>query len=157
MAQLRGVAIEVRTISTGSQDVTGEVADLESTLRNLRAVEARYMEILSSARTLPEILQMQDRLNQTRDQIELAQGRLADMSTLTVALTPAVAKVEPPKPAGALALVRDAWDASLEALRDLGVALLVGGGCVRMVDAPALGGGALWSQPLGASREWPRW
>ena len=131
VTQLRGVAAEVRTISTGSQDVTGEVTDLESTIRNLRAVEARYMEMLNSARTLPEILQVQDRLNQTRDQIERALGRLAslrrmaDMSTLTVTLTPAVAKVEAPKPEGALAPVREAWADSLETLRALGVAMLV--------------------------------
>jgi hypothetical protein len=132
VAQLRGVATEVRTISTGSQDVTGQVTDLESTIRNLRAVEARYMEMLNSARTLSEILQVQDRLNQTRDQIERAQGRLAslrrmaDMSTLTVTLTPAPVKAETPKPASPLAPVGEAWDASLEALRGLGVALLVG-------------------------------
>jgi hypothetical protein len=132
VAQLRGVAVEVRSISTGSQDVTGEVTDLDSTIRNLRAVEARYMEMLNSARNLNEILQVQDRLNQTRDQIERAQGRLAglkrlsDMSTLTVTLTPAVAVVKEAKPAGALAPVSEAWDASLEALRSLGVALLVG-------------------------------
>ncbi|MCC6236321.1 MAG: DUF4349 domain-containing protein [Dehalococcoidia bacterium] len=147
VAQLRGVAAEVRSISTGSQDVTGDVTDLESTLRNLRAVEARYIEMLGSARTTAEILQVQDRLNQTRAQIERADGRLAglrrlaDMSTLTVSLSP----VSPPStdtPAGTFAPVGEAWQASLEALRSLALGVLV---------ALAFG---WWMVPLGALAVW---
>ncbi len=130
--QLRGVATEVRSISTGSQDVTGDVTDLESTIRNLRAVEARYVEMLGSARTTADILQIQDRLNQTRAQIERADGRLsglrrlADMSTLTVSLSPAVPEAKTAKPS-AFAPVGEAWDASLDALRSLGLAILIAG------------------------------
>lgn len=131
VAQLRGVAVEVRSISTGSQDVTGDVTDLEATLRNLRAVEARYIEMLGSARTTADILQIQDRLNQTRAQIERADGRLAglrrlaDMSTLTVSLSPVVAQTTTTP--GTFAPVAEAWDASLDALRSLGLAVLVAG------------------------------
>lgn len=146
VAQLRGVAVEVRSISTGSQDVTGDVTDLESTLRNLRAVETRYVEMLGSARTTAEILQIQDRLNQTRAQIERAEGRLAglrrlaDMSTLTVSLTPVSAQATD-RP-GTFAPVAEAWDASLEALRSLAMGVLV---------AAAFG---WWMVPLGALAVW---
>lgn len=131
--QLRGVATDVRSINTGSQDVTGDVTDLESTIRNLRAVEARYLEMLTTARNTADILQIQDRLNQTRSQIERADGRLqglrrlADMSTLTVSLNPAVPQVTPPAKPGVFAPVREAWDASLEALQSLGLAVLIAG------------------------------
>ncbi len=130
--QLRGVAVEVRSINTGSQDVTGDVTDLESTLRNLRAVEARYLEMLGSARTTADILQIQDRINQTRAQIERADGRLsglkrlADMSTLTVSLSPAAPATSTPTP-NVFAPVREAWQASLEALQSLGLAILIAG------------------------------
>ncbi len=131
--QLRGVAAEVRSINTGSQDVTGDVTDLESTIRNLRAVEARYIEMLGTARTTADILQIQDRLNQTRSQIERADGRLqglrrlADMSTLTVSLNPVVPQVTPPSKPGVFAPVGEAWAASLEALQQLGLAVLIAG------------------------------
>lgn len=130
--QLRGVAVEVRSINTGSQDVTGDVTDLESTLRNLRSVEARYLEMLGSARTTADILQIQDRINQTRAQIERADGRLAglkrlaDMSTLTVSLSPAVPASTTSAP-NVFAPVRQAWQASLEALQSLGLAILIAG------------------------------
>ncbi len=147
VTQLRGVAVEVRSISTGSQDVTGDVTDLESTLRNLRAVEARYIEMLGSARTTAEILQIQDRLNQTRAQIERADGRLAglrrlaDMSTLTVSLSPVSPPSTDQRP-GTFAPVGEAWEASLEALRSLALGVLV---------ALAFG---WWMVPLGALAVW---
>ena len=43
---LRTLALSVISISTNTQDITGEVTDLESDLRNLRAVESTYLELL---------------------------------------------------------------------------------------------------------------
>jgi hypothetical protein len=120
--QLRGIAAEVRTISTGAQDVTEEFADLEATLRNLRAVERQYLELLGRANNIGEVLQVQDRLDGVRLQIERTQGRiqllenLTSMATLQVSLSPVAATKPVVKSSGLLQTARDAWQASLETL-----------------------------------------
>ena len=120
---LRALAIEVTSVSTSSQDVTGEVTDLESDLRNLRAVEAQYLELLGRAGAIGEILQVQDRLTQTRSQIERIEGRiallgsLADLATLQVELRPPpLSPVVSQGGSGPLHAAGEAWDASLATL-----------------------------------------
>ena len=132
LADLRALAIEVNSVSTSAQDVTGEVTDLESGLRNLRAVEQQYLELLGRAEAIDEVLLVQDRLNQVRYEIEQVQGRiqllerLADMATLTVSLRPEIAEVVEAEPGtGPLAEARRAWDASLETLTAIGTVALV--------------------------------
>lgn len=133
---LRGFAREVRSINSNAQDVTGEVTDLDAALRNLRAVEARYVELLTRAEAIPDILQVQERLQVVRADIEQTEGRLAllnrltDLATITVQLAPvpaAPAQVgdgtrTPAEAASA------AWEASLDSLRQVavvGVAVIV--------------------------------
>jgi hypothetical protein len=93
LRQLRGLG-EVRDVNTGANDVTEEYTDLESRLRNLRATEQRYMELLAQANTIDEILTVQDRVNVTRLEVEQVQGRInllanqADLATITVHLAP---------------------------------------------------------------------
>src|SRR5690606_34153233 len=92
--ELRGMAVEVVSVSTTAQDVTEEYTDLESSLRNLRAVEAQYLELLGRANQIGDILQVQERLIGVRDQIERIEGRvrllgnLSEMATLSVSLRP---------------------------------------------------------------------
>ena len=54
VARLREVALEVRSITTGSRDVTEEYTDVEATLRSLRAVEAQYMQLLGRASSIAD-------------------------------------------------------------------------------------------------------
>ena len=126
VADLRGLAVEVISISTSSQDVTGEVTDLASDLRNLRAVEAQYLALLGRADAIGEVLQVQDRLNQTRSQIERVEGRLAmleslaDLATLRVELrTPLTPVVAAGGAGGPLDAARAGWEASLDTLRTI--------------------------------------
>ena len=126
VADLRGLAVEVTSISTNSQDVTGEVTDLASNLRNLRAVEAQYLALLGRADAIGEVLQVQDRLNQTRSQIERVEGRLAmleslaDLATLRVELRTPLTPVVAAGGAGApLDAARAGWEASLDTLRTI--------------------------------------
>ncbi|HRC62397.1 MAG TPA: DUF4349 domain-containing protein [Dehalococcoidia bacterium] len=135
IAELQGLAKTVTSASSSSQDVTGEVSDLDAGLRNLRAVEAQYVAFLTQARTIPDLLQVQERLQSVRGDIERTEARLAllnrlsDLATITVQLAPipVVMEVQHHKasPAGAAA---EAWDASLETLRQVavvGVAVVV--------------------------------
>lgn len=118
---LRALALSVISISTNTQDVTGEVTDLESDLRNLRAVESTYLELLGEATEVGDVVLVHDRLTQTRGQIERIQGSLAllqslsDLSTLRVELQ----SMPPDDPVGGDSLLdalRGGWDASLATL-----------------------------------------
>lgn len=133
--ELQGVAKTVTNASSATQDVTGEVTDLDATLRNLRAVEAQYVALLGQARTIQDMLQVQERLQAVRSDIERNEGRLAllnrlsALATITVQLTPVSPVVQvrdsEQSPLGAAA---EAWEASLETLRQVavvGVAVLV--------------------------------
>lgn len=131
VTRLREMAVEVQSISTGSQDVADQLTDLDATLRNLRAVEARYMVLLDQARNIAEVLQVQDRINQVRLQIDRTEARRqhlnaqVEMSTISVTLRPIAAGTTTPEPTGLLERVREAWQASLEALETVATTVLV--------------------------------
>lgn len=130
--ELRAIAVEVISVSTNAQDVTAEVTDLESSLRNLRAVESQYLDLLGRARAIGEILQVQDRLNQTRLEIDRLEGRIAvlgrltELSTLSVFLQPVTPEVTPvDETSGPLGAAGEAWDASLATLSAIATVAIV--------------------------------
>ncbi len=132
IGKLRDVAVEVRTIDTGSKDVTDEYTDTQATIANLRAVESQYVTLLGRASTIGEVLQVQDRLNQVRLQIDRTEARRqslasqAAMSTITVSLRPVAAPSKiVPDGGGVWASARAAWTASLATLTTLATALVV--------------------------------
>ena len=124
IADLRALALTVVTVSTSTRDVTGEVTDLASDLRNLRAVEAQYLELLGRADEVGDVVLVYDRLTQTRGQIERIEGslalleELADLSTLRVQLD----ERSPDAPTGGDGLLdaaRGGWESSLVVLNGL--------------------------------------
>lgn len=78
--------------STSSQDITQEYVDLQSRLKNAQATESQYLTLLTKATTVQDILNIQDKLSQTRQQIEQIKGRMqyleqnSAMSLITVSL-----------------------------------------------------------------------
>lgn len=78
-----------------SEDVTGQVVDLESRLRHLRAQEAFYLELLEEAADVQDAIRIQQQVDDIQQRIEQLQGRLdfltdrADYSTLTVEIAEA--------------------------------------------------------------------
>lgn len=92
IAELTKLAVKVDAQDVKGQDVTDEYIDLESRLRNLRAVEARLQQFLSEAKRIEELLQINQQLGEIQGQIEEAQGRItylkqsAALSTITVSL-----------------------------------------------------------------------
>ncbi len=128
VTHLRGLATDVRSISSNSRDVTGETNDLEATLKNLRAVEAQYATLLGRSGSIGDILQVQERLNQVRLQIDRTEARRAliqsqtEMSTLTVALLPEGTGVSGTGPRAAAV---EAWEASLDTLENIATAAIV--------------------------------
>ena len=79
-----------------SNEVTEQYTDLQSRLRNLERTETQYLELLKQAKTIAEILTINDRLDGVRSQIEQAQGRikvldhLTELATVQLALAPII-------------------------------------------------------------------
>jgi hypothetical protein len=144
MNRLRGISGELDGESSTTEDVSEEFADLEARLRNLEATEARYLELLQTAKTIPDILSLQDRLNAVRLEIERIQGRinllndLADLASITVQLRPLAAVETPQETDWAQQAWEDAWQTSEDALQALGTAAIVVGVVLAWLAVPAL-------------------
>jgi len=140
MSTLRGIVDDPRDITSLTEDtseVTEEYSDLQARQRNLEATEAQYLELLSSAESISDVLLVQDRLNSVRLEIEQVTGRiqllddLTSMATITafLSLPPLVVlPIDPdPEQSWATEAWENAWNASEDALETLGVAAITGG------------------------------
>jgi len=130
LASLRSLATKVESEESQATDVTEEYTDLGSRLRNLQAAETQYLAFLERAKDIGEVLQVQDRLNTVRADIEQVQGRinlldsLSDMSTITVHLRPESAAGSDGGGANPAEAARAAWDASLTTLLGLATGIV---------------------------------
>ncbi|MFA4851799.1 MAG: DUF4349 domain-containing protein [Bacteroidales bacterium] len=59
-----------------AQDVTADYMDTEARLKSKRDVEVRYSEILKKANTIKDILEVEEKLRQIREEIESCEGKL---------------------------------------------------------------------------------
>lgn len=134
VASLRTMAgVSVETEGSNSSEVTEQYTDLQSRLRNLERTEEQYLVLLNQAKTIQEILTVQDRLSSVRSQIEQIQGRLkvlddlTDFATINLTVAPVVAKVEEAKSGGWRLgeVFVNSWDASLEVARYLAAGAIV--------------------------------
>ncbi len=88
----RGIGLRVESETVEASDVTRQFVDLEASLRNFRAEEAQYLEIMKRASKTEDVLQVAEHLSDVRGRIERTQGELnllshqVDMSTLTINL-----------------------------------------------------------------------
>jgi PKD repeat protein len=76
MSTLRGMAVEVTSENTTSQDVTEDYVDLNADLTNLEATEAQLLQIMTKADKVEDILAVQEQLTNTEGQIETTKGRM---------------------------------------------------------------------------------
>ncbi|HEY5641138.1 MAG TPA: DUF4349 domain-containing protein [Dehalococcoidia bacterium] len=140
MSTLRGIVEDprdIRSLTEDTSEVTEEYTDLQARLRNLEATEAQYLELMTQAESINDVLLVQDRLNTVRLQIEQVEGRiqllddLTSMATITAHLSPPpliVSPIEPdPEKSWAEEAWENAWNASEDALEALGVAAITGG------------------------------
>jgi len=78
------------TKNISARDVTEEFIDLEARLKAKQTLEKRYLELLSKAKTVKEMLEIERELSNIREEIEAKQGRLkyledkVSLSTLNV-------------------------------------------------------------------------
>lgn len=103
LAALRSLdGVTVASEGVTSNEVTEQYIDLQSTQRNLERTEQQYLELLKQAKSIQEIITVQDRLTSVRNQIEQIQGRLkvldqrVDFATVNVTIAPVVAQVKEP-------------------------------------------------------------
>jgi hypothetical protein len=94
LAQIRELAVDVRTENISGQDVTAEYTDLQSRLRNLEAAEAQLVNIMDGATKTEDVLSVFNQLVYIREQIEQVKGQIeyyqqsAAMSAITLELIP---------------------------------------------------------------------
>ena len=88
-AAIRKLGLRVESEKIDAQDVSRQHVDQEANLRNLRAEEAGYLEILKQAHTVKDMLAVSERLSAVRGQIEQRQAEFNALSRQieTVALT----------------------------------------------------------------------
>ena len=83
----------VKSKKVTGEDVTGQVVDIESKLRNKRAEEQQYLRLMDKAKNVDETVTVSNQLYRVRGEIEQAEGRLkylksaAAMSTISLTLT----------------------------------------------------------------------
>lgn len=119
VARVRSLDADVRTATTSGRDVTAEYTDLEAQLRTLRAARERFLEILGSARTISDVLTVQQRVDDVTGQIDRLEGQRAllqtqsDSATLEVTVTeaddPVVSGTDRPDD-GLSKAFKDAWE-----------------------------------------------
>lgn len=103
-----------------TQDVTEDYIDTDARIKAMQNVEARYFELLKQAKTIEEMLKVENELRSVRQQIETAQGHLNYLGNKTAFSSlkiifyeplPVIAKAEPPGFAQKFAKgLQNGWD-----------------------------------------------
>lgn len=128
---LDGQVDKVNSENITSSDVTEEYTDLQSQMRNLKATEARLLDLQSRATELEDVLAVDRELRTVQGEIETTQGRInfldkrTSMSTVTMQLSPIAAPpLKPQTLWQPLEAAANAWDASLEMLGSLSTGII---------------------------------
>lgn len=92
LVELKKFAEKVENENLSGNDITEEFYDLTARLENKKRAETRYQDILKSAKSVKDILEVEQALTNVREEIERLEGRkryLSDqaaMSTITINL-----------------------------------------------------------------------
>jgi hypothetical protein len=91
-AELRKLAVHIDGEKTDARDVTKEYVDMQARMRNLRAEEAQYLQIMKSATRVQDMLDVSEKLSGVRGEIEQQQAEFealskqSEMAAITVSL-----------------------------------------------------------------------
>jgi Domain of unknown function (DUF4349) len=88
-AEIRKLGMRVESEQMQAEDVTRQYIDQQARLRNLHAQEAQYLTILKLAKTVKDTLEVSEKLNGVRGEIEQQQTEFETLSKQveTVAMT----------------------------------------------------------------------
>lgn len=79
-AEIRRLGVRVQSENIQAKDVTKQYVDQSARLRNLRAQETQYLGILKSAKTVKDTLDVSEKLDEVRGEIEQQQAEFAALS-----------------------------------------------------------------------------
>lgn len=85
-----------------AKDVTEEFVDIESRLKTKKEVEKRYYDILTKAKSIDDILSVEEKIGELQEEIESVEGRLrflsdkVNYSTISLTVTESYNYIEPP-------------------------------------------------------------
>lgn len=126
----------VLTLETSTRDVTESYYDIEARLASLESQRDRYMELLSEAKSMDEILILDNALTEVLYQIESYTGTLnkydslVAYSTVTLTLTEVIELTEPEPPVVEEPTfgerIKEAFGDSVEAFGDMIEAIVIG-------------------------------
>jgi hypothetical protein len=94
MEQIRATGLRIVQEKISGQDVTEEFMDLEARIKNQKALEAQFIEIMKRASKVEDALAVQQELAEVRTEIEKLEGRRrflenqSSLSTINVTLQP---------------------------------------------------------------------
>ncbi len=76
LSKIEKTALTVNSKNINMQDVSEEYVDLTTRLKTKKEVELRYLDILKQARSINEILSVENELRVIREEIEAKEGRV---------------------------------------------------------------------------------
>ncbi|HWQ99540.1 MAG TPA: DUF4349 domain-containing protein [Candidatus Methylomirabilis sp.] len=135
IAELKGLAVVVLNEEVAGQDITEEFVDVESDLRNAKAEEASYLEIMKRSGKIEEVLAVAERLADVRGRIQRLEGRKrymenkTDLATIRVTLTEETRVAVPTRTWDPLEVVRQSASElvqTLQAFVDFLVRFIIG-------------------------------
>ena len=117
MTDLKALALRVDNERITADDVSAQVIDLDARLKNLRATEAQYAEILKRSGSITDVLAVTRELTATRSSIEQLEGQRAYLAREVALSSIAIDLTEEANVAGGNAAWRPITVAK-EALKD---------------------------------------
>lgn len=78
--KLLTVASNVNSKNVSAEDVTAQFVDIQSRLKSKKEIEKRYLDILQKAVKVSDILEIEQKLGQIREEIEAKEGELKYLS-----------------------------------------------------------------------------
>ena len=131
LVEVKKLALRVNNESVSVSDVSAQFVDLEARLKNLRATESQYMEIMKRSGKLSEVLEVTRELSNTRAQIEQLEGqrnylsRQVALSSINISLTQEESPKDLTDEWRPLAVIKAAAKETLNGLTDFIDAVLV--------------------------------
>jgi hypothetical protein len=125
LKDIKAVATLVLNESIHGQDVTSEFVDLEADIRNAKAEEASYLEILKRSGDISDVLAVTQRLAEVRGRIERLEGRKrylenrTDLATLNITVTEETRIEVPTRTWKPFSVLREAVNDTVVALQEL--------------------------------------
>jgi hypothetical protein len=120
----------LRSRSVGAENVATQIVDTQARLRNLRRAEADYLKIMDRAGRISDVLDVEDQLVTTRQQIEEYESESAALSHRVAYSTIAIDledETAPPTASVTIATqLLDSWHAAVQSVRAF-TATLFGG------------------------------